>query len=46
MGICRTYYVMFNRTERGLEVRNKHEEIQRVENTRLLVSVGLAKTLA
>lgn len=46
MGICRTYYGMFNRTERGLEVRNKHGEIQRVENTRLLVSAGLAKTLA
>lgn len=46
MGICSTYYGMFNRPERGLELRNKHGEIQRVENTRLLVSACLAKPWA
>lgn len=28
MGICSSYYGTFSRTERGLEVRNKHREIQ------------------
>lgn len=28
MGICSTYYGTFSRRERGLEVRNKHGEIQ------------------
>ncbi|XP_041263068.1 uncharacterized protein LOC121337192 [Onychostruthus taczanowskii] len=28
VGICSTHYGTFNRTERGLEVRNKHGEIQ------------------
>lgn len=28
MGICSTHYGTFSRTERGLEVRNKHREIQ------------------
>lgn len=28
MGRCSTYYGMFSRTGRGLEVRNKHGEIQ------------------